>query len=816
MSHDILDAHRELIERSTTDLGFAFVDEAMHKRTRGSLAENWRPLQLAASREQANEWIAEAIEVRNLLDRGQELSLSGSGELSPHLARARKGGALELTTLSMILRTLFVARDVQRVLKQHQALLPRISLVCAIPSETESLRLELAAAIAEDGTLRDSASARLLELRKEVRVLRAKVISRLESLLLEQRELLSDSFYTLRDNRYVLPVRADAHDRVVGIVHGTSSSGATVFVEPRALIETQNRLTLAESELEIETHRILAELTVLVLERESSLVILDDSLQRLDLRCAAARLTVDIGGTLEELCEAPVVELRSAAHPALVLGSVPQVTYNDVAVESGQALILSGPNAGGKTVALKLIGVAALMARAGLPIPAKSGSKVGFFAAVMSDVGDSQSIEKSLSTFSSHLQNLRAMLAVAEYFSGKSEATLVLIDEIASGTDPGEGAALGAAVIDELIELRAAVVVTTHYELLRTRPLVHTRLKNASVGYNYETMQPTYSLTSGVPGASSALVVAERYALPTRVLQRARALVSSSAVQFEELVRVLHVAHEEVHIAKTAQENEWKAVRTLRAQLEDERHKIRARDRKALSEEGEQTRLALSQLREEVRTIERGLRRDVKSPNLDAREAGLLVSAAKDAIGRAQTQLQQSLDEIPEVEALRADIDAMNATVRVGERVFVKRLSAHFEVIEELKDGRFKVAANGVKLTLSREDLQVAPNDESKKRAPQKVVSPTAREDGALRTGTIDVRGLRAEEAIALLESELDRAYGQALDRAVIVHGVGSGALRVAVREHLKLYAPKFVSGHRPGRDEEGGDRVTVVSLTSA
>jgi DNA mismatch repair protein MutS2 len=587
----------------------------------------------------------------------------------------------------------------------------------------------------------------------------------------------------------VLPVRTDAHEKLPGIVHGTSGSGATVFVEPRTIVTQGNRLKMAQGELEREEARILGILSGRVCDRLPEVRAAVDALDRADLRNAAARLTRDLRATVVTLEPEPRVILREARHPLLVLEGI-DVVPNDLSLEAGHCLVLSGPNAGGKTVALKVLGLAALMVRAGLPVPAAEGSRAGFFGSVLSDVGDEQSIAKNLSTFSAHVTNLVRVLDAA------GPSAMVLLDEVATGTDPEEGAALASALVDSFCEAGAALAVTTHYERLKAMAVDDPRLSNASVGFDVARMEPTFRVRHDVPGASSALAVARRFGMPERVIASAERMLPEHSRMFDALVSKLESRVSEVETEQKALSEERRALERARGEADERLAAVKKSDRHKLSEEGERLLASLREARTELKEARRVLRRAERHDD----EA---LARVREGLDRASEKIADVREEPPEP-APRAEVVG---TLALGQRVYLPRLRTDVDVVEGPTKGRVRVAAGPVKLWVRVDEVR-APSEAPRVEAPRP--APTLRRAGA--DNTIDVRGMRVDDAIAMIETFLDRMFGASEPIAYIVHGVGTGALREAIREHLARMS-QYVAESRTGTIEEGGERVTVVSL---
>ncbi|HEX6243388.1 MAG TPA: endonuclease MutS2, partial [Polyangiales bacterium] len=498
-------------------------------------------------------------------------------------------------------------------------------------------------------------------LREETRNLRGHLIARLEELVHKHAELLSDRFYTLRDGRYVLPVRSDTHERVHGIVHGASASGSTIFVEPRSLVLSGNRLKLAEAEQEREEQRILGLLSEEIRGELFSLRTAYQSLLHADLKSASARLAQELALTEPVLVQDARVKLKAARHPMLLLEGK-EVVANDVEAAAGRALVISGPNAGGKTVALKLLGLSALMVRAGLFLPCEEGSECGFFGSVLSDIGDEQSLSKDLSTFSAHIDHIRRILEVA------GEGSLVLLDELAGSTDPEEGAALACAIVERLCDLRAAVGVTTHYEALKAHALSDGRMRNASVGFDVARMAPTFRLRLDLPGASSALAVAERFGISRGIVERARSVVPEQSKSFDALVKQLEQKLYAVDQKSAELEADALRVRQLRTELEAQLEKQKARDQRALGNEAQRLVEELKTLRGELDRAKKALRQQERVSAEELREAA-----------RSLEQVAKQAREHPALQApgsepnLQAGPELSAAALVVGKRAYSPR-----------------------------------------------------------------------------------------------------------------------------------------------
>ncbi len=768
---------------------------AVQARCRGQSAAR-KGLELAATRERATLLLRETGEALAWLERGERVPLQDLRDIGMHLSLLERQGSLPASALSDILCTLRNARQLRAFLASQRMHAPALHAACSTDPALDALEELLDGALDPDGTLSERASPEIRRLRQEIASLRERIAGRLQQLIERYEDVLSDRYYTVREGRYVLPVRRDAHERVAGIVHGTSQSGASVFVEPRPVLAQGNRLKLAESELEREEQRVLSALCERAREHLPSLGAAAEALDRIDLRNAAALLGRDLGGSVPQLCEDSALELVAARHPLLVLDGGPALA-NDIAIEAGRGLVISGPNASGKTVLLKTLGLCALMVRHGLPIAAAERSRVGFFEQILTDVGDEQSTAKSLSTFSAHITNLTAILAAAD------SRSVALLDELATGTDPQEGAALACAIVDALCARGAALAVTTHYEQLKAFSLSDARLRSASVGFDLERMEPTFALTMDVPGVSSALVVARRFGVPEPVLAFARRVLPQQAGDFERLAAELAERMRRLQAERDALERERTALQAARAEAQALLARQRREGDAAVTREIAVLQHEVGQARAEIAGARALAKRaDAGRQELAEAEKRASAVAARVALGG------DLAPSAPATTGARAPLDP--EAIRPGARVHVARLRSDAVVIEEASKGRVRVAVGPLKLWVQRSDLSPAdpaPAPATLPRAPEPVIVLARTQDN-----TLNLKGMRVDDALSLMESFIDRLSTTDLRVGYVLHGHGTGALRDAVRKHLKHALP-HVRESRPADASEGGDAVTVFYL---
>lgn len=796
MSASVADAKAELA------LGWRRLTHAWAERchtARGAALAAAPPL--LATAEEARARIELVSEARALRAADRAAPFGGIHDLAPLLAALAAGEAADGEVLWQVCETLGGIARLRRALLAARELAPGLAAHAEEIRDLTFLQNQLETALEPGGRLADAASPALGPLRRRVIQLGEETGRRAKAML-DDPELephLQDRFYTRRDERFVVPVRVASKNLVRGIVHGLSGSGQTVFVEPAVMVEVTNQLRLAELEVKAEELRILRELSA---EVQRASPVLEDLLARattLDLIDGAARLAADLGAVaIAPAGEA--IDLRRARHPLLVLDGKVCVAV-DVVAARGAALVVSGPNAGGKTVALKTTGLCALMVRAGLHLPCEERSRLPFFDAVRTDVGDDQSLESDLSTFSAHVVHLGELLHVARV----AALPLLLIDEIAAGTDPVQGAAIAQAVLEALVEAGATVLVTTHYDRLKALAERDPRFENASVGFDLERMAPTFELHHGVPGSSGALAVARRFGLPGPVVARAEGLLGSGERGIERLLGELADARRKVGEEIAAAAEARREAERLADKLAAEKRELDVQFKKARRLAYDEVVAELRGARAEIDHARKKLRQGQTSTIAEV-ERAIDHAAGKARAAAPPRDLEGAHESPPPAESLvpgaSVRIVSTGATGRVlaspeRGRVLVQLGSARMQVkLPELRlDKRGPGAARGPGAVTVTRSVETAPL----------VVTP--RHPG----NTLDLRGERVDDALARVDEFLDGALRQGWDAAYVLHGHGTNALKNAVRAHL--------AGHPaarqalPGERGDGGDGVTVVLL---
>jgi DNA mismatch repair protein MutS2 len=803
--HAFEDRTNELIDRAFGDLEWTQWLEAIATRCMTQLGQRFvLALRPAKTESGARARAQRTAEVLELSRHGTELPALNVPDAAPVIERIARGGVASGPELHQVKLGLRAVGELARFLAHHAARAPTLADHLATEPTLRVAREELERCIEEGGVVSDRASPELDRARRNLTHLRQQIRARLGELIHRYREALQDGYIAERDGRYVLPVRADAPFRVHGMVLGSSASGATLYVEPQEIAALGNRLKLAEAEAEHQEALVLARLSEALAPQSPALLrALDacgeaDALRAVELFARKARaemLPFGAAGTLE---------LKGARHPLLALAG--QVVANDLAIGSGRALVLSGPNAGGKTVALKCLGLAALAQSCGLPFPAEAESSAGFFEAVYSDIGDDQSLARSLSTFSGHIETVRDLVARAH------PGVLVLLDELAGGTDPEEGAALAVAVLEGLMEQRAAVVVTTHYERLKELAAESSWADNAAVGFDFERLEPTFRLELGRPGASSALAVARRHGLPEALVARAGRLLPDTSRRRELLLQELERKQVELEDVRREVEREREQLAELSRQMELEQRRWAERERAELSRAGQELTRAVREARAEVQRVTK----EIGQKAQDRQE----LRQAERAIDRAASlvALGSELDQRPRP----APQGPRALELAVGTRVRLRGMNTTAEVIETPDRGQVRVLAGAMKLTVRLDQVELVSGTASPKKSSQNLGSrnrPTLPASAPLaapappRTEdvTLDLRGQRVEAGLEQLDGFIDVLLRRGESVGFVLHGHGTGAMKEAVRSHLRSL--DLVSESRPAERDEGGDAFTIFWL---
>ncbi|MEM1026327.1 MAG: Smr/MutS family protein [Myxococcota bacterium] len=821
------------MELATSLLELDTIRSALRSRVRTPLGtREVTALTPFGRREEAEERIRAVAEARSLLEMGETAPVFGGEEVEAYISLAEKELRLEGGQLRAVADTMLAAFELRRHLVPREHEVPQLyGLGVSLPDLSGPAR-DIKRCFDPDGTLSDDASADLGPLRQKVRRLRESIQDKLEELLKNPsiERYLQERYFTIRGDRHVLPVIASYKTHISGIVHDASGSGQTVYIEPQALIDLGNRLKIAMSEQADEENRILSRLSRVVAHHGEGVRTCCMVIGRVDFLNGAARLAVDIDAVPIVPSHELGFALRAARHPGLVLQSVTpdvipeeeerapcpvvdkdhprfEVVANDLALEAEQrVLVLTGPNTGGKTVAMKTIGLMALLVRCGLHLPCHEKSEIGWFDPIVGTIGDQQSLASNLSTFAAHMKALLSVLRMSK------PGTLVLVDEIAADTDPLQGQAIAQAILEQVADRGAHAVVTTHFERLKAVPFQDGRFRNAGVGFDEQALKPTYRVTLDVPQSSSALDIASGLGLPSSIVDRARELLGTGVGSLESLIKTVEQRARELEEARDEERTRTRALEKERSellrkqkQLEAEIEKVRERARNELLVE-------IAEARAQTKSMIAELQRAAESESsADAmRIANQTAAQLKELERREAERLPASVSSTPES-------DGVPEELQVGQWVHVLKLGRDAEVVS-IEGKEVQVSVGTLRMRVSQSSLRSAKSLPPKKKPSKRskprlrdVVQATKEPERDV-SERIDLRGHSIDESIERLEAFLDYHYGQPTKHVLIVHGHGTGALRDAIREHLSRSG--YVKSLRPGERDEGGDGATIVSLT--
>ena len=736
---------------------------------------------------------------RDMLGTKGSPAFSGIKPVAESLYRADHGGALNTRELLDIALVLRCARRVRDYFSDEGEKGPLDYLFCALRGN-RFLEERITGSILEEDVIADTASPELADIRRHKRAAASKGRQILQKIISSQSysKVLQEAIITQRDGRFVVPVKAEFRGSLPGLVHDVSSSGATLFVEPMGVVQANNELKELEAKEKKEIERILRELSAMAADSHNDILSDYDILVRLDLIFARGQLSYRMDASRPEIRRDGGVYLRRARHPLLDSGKAVPI---DVELGRGfDTLVITGPNTGGKTVSLKTLGLLTLMAQCGLHIPAGSGSVVSVFDRVLADIGDEQSIEQSLSTFSAHMVNIVQILEEADGHS------LILFDELGAGTDPIEGAALAIAIIQHVRGQGARVAATTHYAELKTFAMTTAGVENASCEFDVETLRPTYKLLIGIPGKSNAFAISQRLGLDPAVIETARAQMDSESIRFEDVLTQLEEKRQrlekdqsEAERLRVQREADAKRAREFREQMERAKENARTRGEAEARRIVREARAQADAVFEELDRLRRQQEKAAGWQNVnDAR------AAIRGQLNQAEEQLHFQEEREP--------IPAPSRPIREGDLVELGGTRKQ-AVVTAVNGEKLQLLAGNMKLTVKAGEVRLVEEAEvrEKKEAKRQVQTSIRLAGARAAVNELDIRGLMTGEADLAVDQFLDNAVMGKLNVVTIIHGKGTGALRKAVHQQLKRHPS--VKGFRLGRYGEGEDGVTVVEL---
>ena len=737
---------------------------------------------------------AETDEAAGVLRLKGNVPLSGIYDIRAHLKRVGIGGSLSPIELVQIANTIHVSRQMKHFIEdltEEDILIPIMAEKAAQIVPLTNLEQAIKYAIDESGEILDGASDQLRTLRHQLRANEARVREKLESMIRSSnaQKMLSDTIVTIRNDRFVIPVKQEYRGHYGGIIHDQSSSGQTLFIEPQAIVQLNNQLQDIRVKEQQEIERILIELSAMTAEHEQELRLIVDILADLDFLFAKAKYGRKIKGSMPIMNDSGRIALHKARHPLI---PIDEVVANDIMIgKDYTVIVITGPNTGGKTVTLKTVGLCTLMAQSGLQIPALDGSELAVFQAVYADIGDEQSIEQSLSTFSSHMVNIVDILKTVDANS------LVLFDELGAGTDPQEGAALAISILDEVHQRGARVIATTHYPELKAYGYNRKGVMNASVEFDVETLSPTYKLLLGVPGRSNAFEISKRLGLNEKVIERARSHVSADSNQIDQMIASLE---ESKRLAETEREE----ARDYLLQAEKLHHDLQQQmiefyeQRDAMYEKAaRKAEEVVEQSKEEAEKVIRELRRMRIEKHAEVKEHELI-------------DARKRLDEaVPKFDRSQKQLKQKDKThvLKPGDEVKVLTFDQKGILVEKVSDNEWQVQIGILKMKVKEKDMEYVSSPKQQETKPLALVRGR---DADVKL-ELDLRGERYEDALMKVEKYIDDALLASYPRVSIIHGKGTGALRQGVQEYLKNH--RAVKKIRFGEASEGGTGVTVVEF---
>jgi DNA mismatch repair protein MutS2 len=788
----------------------------------------------------ARRWQIETTEARRLLETRPNTTIGGAHDIRQQAEAALRGIVLPIPEIVDVKNTLIAARELARLFERTENQFPALSEIASRLPQPPGLIDAITKVISERGDIHDNASPRLAQIRRELRIVHDRLLTRMQRMLSDPNvaPYLQDNLITTRDGRYVIPLRADFKGKVKSVIHDQSSSGATLFVEPLGVVDLNNEYRQLQLDERDEEHRILAELCGKIADHAQELTWLVETIADLDLAFAKAKYAEDLAGAEPRLHSFPslgtipsrgsspnpagsssseglahpgsIIRLEGARHPLLNPDTVVPI---DVLLDANTyALIITGPNTGGKTVSLKTVGLLALMAQSGFHIPADAGSEITVFENIFADIGDEQSIEQSLSTFSGHITNIIRILDEAD------PQSLVLFDELGSGTDPQEGAALASAILTNLLDRGITTFVATHYPELKTYALQRSGVVNASVEFDIQTLRPTYRLIIGLPGVSNALTIAQRLGLPEKIIRTAREGLPQQELQAADLLSEIHQQRDLIRKTRADTEKARAEVGKMRDELstrldtlEDERWNILEKARR-------QAATRIEEVEEEVRELRRQLTR-ARQPLEVVEEVAQEVEKLEDDAAAPIERQSMTSDFHPSGVSSGTSFILHPSPIRLGDKVKLRSLGAQGVVTTlgedevEVQIGILRVRTRLSELVRSGAEPEETPAEQPKRRRKNAVISEQSAviSQPAVPGVELDLRGMRVEDALEKLADYLDRAYLTQVPFVRVIHGKGTGKLRDAVREALRKNS--HVRTFETGLDGEGGDGVTVVKF---
>lgn len=732
-------------------------------------------------------------------------AFGGLKNVNNALSRADAGSTLNMKELLDIASVLHVIRSIVTWRSTNSGVETVLDVYFDALSPNKFLEDAITNAIISEEEMSDNASPLLQTIRRKIRNQESNIREKLDKLIRSSgnQKFLQENIITMRNGRFVVPVKNEHRSEIAGLVHDTSSSGATVFIEPAAVVEANNEIKVLQSQERDEIERILSELSAQCGEFANTIKNSYECAVELNVIFAKAQLAYKMNASVPILNDEGIIELNNARHPLISKDKV--VPVNIRLGEDFDTLVITGPNTGGKTVSIKTLGLMSLMAMCGLMIPASDRSRVSVFENILADIGDEQSIEQSLSTFSAHMTNIIEILNIA------GEKSLVLIDELGAGTDPVEGAALATAILERLHINGAKIGATTHYAELKSYAVDTPRVENGSCEFDVATLRPTYKLLIGVPGKSNAFAISERLGMNPEIVDRARELVDTESTRFEAVYDKLESTRKQMEEEKEKAEKALKEAEKLKEEVIKQKEEMSSiREKEIEKARNEAVKIVEGARRESYALLNEidALRKEQKK----TKDAADLARRARSAMKKGLESLDSAAD--PVMNLAEDDDYVLPRDLKIGDHVVIASLAKQAEVTSlPDKKGEVGVVAGAIKTRVHISDLRLMENNkEQKKSAPKRSGTSNFEARSTAKAETkVDLRGMNTDEAIMTLDRYIDTAYRLSITEFTVVHGKGTGVLRSAVQQYLK--GNRFVKSYRLGIYGEGENGVTIVTL---
>lgn len=774
-------------ERSLKVLEFQKIKERLIEQTETSLgaelAENLFP---STKIEEVQQLQDETDEAATIIRLNKAIPLGGITDIRDALHHSKIGGILNEHQSLQVASTIYAGRKIKAFMNNMEEDLPILKDMSQQIVSLKHVQEEINRCINDEAKVVDDASQALRSIRSTIHTLERRIRERLDRTIRQKSNLLSDTIVTIRNNRYVIPVKQEHRLAFGGIVHDQSSSGQTLFMEPNEVVQMNNELQANRGKEREEIEKILKRLSEEIATYEQELQQNVRILASFDFIYARAKLGYQMDAVKPKLNDQGIIKMIQARHPLI---PKEEIVPNDVELgKDFTAILITGPNTGGKTVTLKMIGLCTIMAQSGLQVPALDGCELAVFEGIFADIGDEQSIEQNLSTFSSHMTNIVSIIEQV------NENSLVLFDELGAGTDPQEGAALAMSILDEVVSKKARVVATTHYPELKAYAYNTKNVINASVEFDIETLQPTYKLLIGIPGRSNAFDISKRLGLKESIIEKAKQHIGVDTKNVENMILSLERSYKRAEkaydqAAHTQQESEklledlkkaWLTFEKEKENLYREAEKKAAKEIKRAREEAERIVQEIKEMKESVHFKEHKW--------IDARK-----------------QLEEA--EVSLVEKKEEQIEEDNTPLKKNDEIILKSINQRGVVIDKISDDEYVVQVGVMRINVKRKDIQLVKKEDKVDVTPKPIVR-TASNHVKLE---LDLRGERYEEALNKLDHYIDDALLANHPQVTIIHGKGTGALREGVKQFCKNH-PR-IEEYRPGGEREGGSGVTIIKL---